>query len=220
MSKRSGFLALSAAVLASVLLISPAAFASSAGGAVILVLGPPGSGKTLNAERIGNRYGLSTISMSELLKEAGGWGKAGSRKMFRAPVESGDLLSDEGSVRLLEQRLGKEDANKGFVLDGFPLTAKQAQYLESVSEKRGLSRPVVVHLTVSDRTATERMLERRRADDNPATIERRLAEYHAEAGLVLKRYLHVVTVDATASPEVVWRRVEQGLNRILVKRGR
>ena len=86
----------------------------------------------MNAKKISERYGIPAISMADLLKQAGGWGKAGSKRTLRAPVESGDLVSDEVSVKLLEQRLGKLDANKGFVLDGFPLTAKQAEYLESV----------------------------------------------------------------------------------------
>lgn len=220
MLRRSVCLAASAAVLAFGLLTSAASGASTASCPVILVLGSPGSGKTVNAKRISERYGIPTISMSDLLKQARGWGKAGSKKTLRAPIESGDLLSDEASIKLLEQRLGKGDVNKGFVLDGFPLTAKQAEYLEGVSTQRGFSQPVVVHLTVSDSTATRRMELRRRADDDPETIERRLAEYHAQAGLVLKRYPQVATIDATGTPDEVWQKIEQSLKTLLPNRRR
>ncbi|HWQ53026.1 MAG TPA: nucleoside monophosphate kinase [Bryobacteraceae bacterium] len=182
---------------------------------MILVLGPPGSGKTVNAKKISERYRIPSVSMADLLKQAGGWGTAGSKRTLRAPVESGDLVSDEVSVKLLEQRLGKLDVSKGFVLDGFPLTVKQAEYLDRVSRQRGLGRPVVVHLTVSDATATERMLKRGRADDEPQTIERRQAEYHTQADLVLKRYPQVVTIDATGPLDEVWRKVEQGIDTLL-----
>ena len=216
MSRR--FLSLTALAAAIACGFSPIAL--HAAGPIILVLGPPGSGKTVNAQKISKRYHVPTISVADLLKQSGGWGKAGSTKTLRAPVESGDLVSDEVSIGLLEQRFTKADVNKGFVLDGFPLTAKQAEYLENVSKQRGLGEPIVVHITVADSTATQRMLKRGRSDDNPATIERRLAEYHAQAELVLKRYPKVVTVDSSGTPNEVWQRVEQGLNPILPGPGR
>jgi adenylate kinase len=182
---------------------------------VILVLGAPGSGKTVNAKRISQRYGIPAICVSGLLKQAGGWGKAGARKNLRAPIESGELVSDETAIELLEQRLRKGDANQGFVLDGFPATARQAEYLEKVSSQRGLRQPVVVHLTVSDSTARERMLNRHRADDKPAIIERRLAEYHAQARFVLAHYRQVATFDASGTPEEVWENVEQALDALV-----
>jgi len=189
-------------------------------GPVILVLGPPGSGKTLNAKKISERYRIPTINMSGLLKQAGGWGKAGSSKVLRAPVESGDLVSDEVSIKLMEQRFGKSDVNKGFVLDGFPLTSRQAEYLEKVSRQRGFGEPVVVHLTVADTTATQRMMNRGRADDQPEIMERRLAEYHAQAGMVLKRYPKVVTVNAAGTPDEVWQDIRQHLDGLLPGRQR
>jgi len=207
-------------VILCVLVTCPIAFAWSEQGPIILVLGPPGSGKTVNAKKISQRYGIPMINMADLLKNAAGWGKAGSRMILRPAIDSGDLVSDEVSVNLLEQRLGKVDASKGFILDGFPLTAKQAEYLESVSRQRGLRQPVVVHLTVSDATATQRMMKRRRADDKPEIIERRLAEYHAQAELVLQRYPQVVTIDAAGAPDEVWRKVEQGLDTLVSNRGR
>ena len=215
MSQRLLPAAATAAAMAYSLLTSPAALSSSGPGPVILVLGPPGSGKTVNAQKISKRYGIPSITMADLLKQSSGWGKEGSGKKIRAPIESGDLVSDEESIRLLEQRLGKSDANKGFILDGFPLTVKQAEYLENVTRQRGFREPVVVHVTVSDSTATQRMLKRHRADDKPEIIERRQAEYHAQAELVLKRYPKVVTIDTSGSPAEVWRMVEQGLNTML-----
>lgn len=182
---------------------------------VILVLGAPGSGKTVNAKRISERYGIPAISMAALLKEAGGWGKAGSRKTFRESVESGELVNDELAIGLLEQRLGKIDVSKGFVLDGFPLTTQQAAYLEDLGRRWRLAEPVVLHLTIPDSMARDRMRKRGRADDKPAIIERRLAEYHAQARWVLGRYPRVVTIDASGTREDVWRSVEQALDALL-----
>jgi adenylate kinase len=166
----------------------------------------------VNAKRIADKYNIPAISMSDLLKQASGWGKAGSNKAFRAQIESGELVSDEMAIELLEQSLGKLDITKGLVVDGFPVTVPQAEYLETLSNKVGLRPPVVVHLSVSDRTATERMRRRGRADDKPATMERRLAEYHAQAELVLSRYKHLVTIDASGTPQGVWRDIERRLD--------
>ncbi len=212
---RTSLFSVVAVVTACSVFNSPVDIAASERGPVILVIGRPGSGKTVNAQKISRRYHIPAISMSDLLKESGGWGKAGSKKRLEAQVASGDLVSDELSVKLLEQRLGKLDTRRGFVLDGFPLTVKQAQYLERVTSQRGLGEPVVVHLTVSDSVARQRMLDRGRADDKPDIIERRLAEYHAQAELVLKRYSQLVTIDTTGTPDAVWRSVYQALDTIL-----
>ena len=186
---------------------------------LILVLGPPGSGKTVNAQKISRRYGIPAISMADLLEQAGGWGKAGSKKMLEASVESGDLVSDEVLITLLEQRLGKSDARKGFLLDGIPSTAKQAEYLEGVAARRRLGEPLVVHLMVPDATARQRMLKRGRANDTLEIVERRLAEYRAQAELLLKRYRRVVAIDATGSPDDVWQRVARGIDTFLERDG-
>jgi adenylate kinase len=204
-----------AAVTACGLLTPSIAVPPAGAGPVILVLGPPGAGKTVNSQKISKRYGIPTINVADLLKQSAGWGKAGSSKIMRAPIESGDLVSDEVAIGLLEQRLAKSDSHKGFVLDGFPITPKQAEYLENVSNQRGFRQPIVLHLTVADSTATQRLLKRQRSDDKPEMIERRLSEYHTQADLVLKRYPQVITIDASESPKEVWQKIEKDLSATL-----
>ncbi len=172
---------------------------------VILMLGAPGSGKTTQAKNLSQKYKLPVISMSKILKKESGWVKTKLKTGLKAHLASGDLVNDEMANSLIEKYISKGKAVDGFILDGYPLTVKQAEYLEATLKERGLPLPIVIHLKVPDSVATQRMLHRQRADDKPEIIERRLADYHAEAKFILNRYGdRVRTVDGTPSRQKVW----------------
>jgi adenylate kinase len=205
--------------LVRILLIVPllsllAAAADNASRKVILIVGPPGGGKTTQAKKLSQKYGIPSISMPDLLKENAGWGKAGAgRKGVKAAIESGELANDEVADQLMRDRLLRNDAQKGFILDGYPSTSKQADNLEALLKERGLPSPLVVHLEVPDEVAIKRMKSRHRADDDPKTMQRRLAEYHRESAPILERYKgdRIVTVNGAQSEKEVWRAIETGL---------
>jgi len=202
--------------LARILLTLPllAAAADNTSKKVILIVGPPGGGKTTQAKKISQKYGIPSISLPDLLKENSGWGKAGAgRKGVKAAIESGELANDEVADQLMRDRLLRNDAQRGFVLDGYPATGKQAENLEALLKERGLPLPLVVHLEVPDDIATKRMKARHRADDDPKTISRRLAEYHREAAPILERYKgdRVITVNGAQSEKEVWHSIETAL---------
>src|SRR3982751_3451008 len=110
---------------------------------VVLLIGPPGAGKTTQARKISKKYRVPSISMSELLKKDSGWGKAGNKKVLRAQMESGELVDDDTANRLIGKRLYLNDAQNGFVLDGYPQNAAQADKLAVVLKERRLPDPVV-----------------------------------------------------------------------------
>jgi adenylate kinase len=182
---------------------------------VVLLIGPPGAGKTTQARRISHKYHVPSISMSDLLKQDAGWGKAGSKKVLRAQMESGELVDDETANRLIGKRLYLKDAEHGFVLDGYPANAVQADKLAVVLKERGLPPPVVIFLDTPDDVVRQRMKKRHQADDTPEMIEHRLKEYHANTGFLLERYPgeQLKKIDGARGEDQVWRDVEQALAR-------
>jgi adenylate kinase len=191
-----------------------AAAADNTSKKAILIVGPPGGGKTTQAKKISQKYGIPSINMADLLKENSGWGKAGSgRKGMKAAIESGELANDEVADQLMRDRLLRNDAQRGFILDGYPSTSKQAENLEALVKERGLPDPVVVYLEVPDDVAIKRMKARRRADDDPKTMQRRLDDFHRESAPILDRYKgdRIIKVNGALSEKEVWRSIETAL---------
>ncbi|MDZ4798876.1 MAG: nucleoside monophosphate kinase [Bryobacteraceae bacterium] len=177
---------------------------------VILMLGPPAAGKTTQSQTLKSALGLPSVSMSDVLRKEGG-GKGGLNKSLRAQIASGDLVSDEVANGLIRKRITQKDCERGFILDGYPFTAKQAEYFEALLTELGLPRPKVIHLSIGDMEAYQRTQTRGRVDDSPANAERRIVEYRREAQLLLARYPEAVTVDATKSPRDVAASIRKAL---------
>jgi adenylate kinase len=152
--------------------------------------------------------------MSDLLKKDAGWGKAGSKKVLKGQMASGELINDDASDLLIRKRLFLKDTENGFILDGYPQNATQAEKLAALLKERRLPEPVVIYLDASDQVLRERMQKRHRADDTPETISRRLEEYHRNAQFLVDRYPgeQLRKVNAARSEEQVWRDVEQALD--------
>jgi adenylate kinase len=180
---------------------------------VVLLIGPPGAGKTTQARKISRKYRVPSISMSDLLKNDAGWGKAGSKKVLRAQMESGELVNDEAADLLVRKRLFLKDSDHGFILDGYPANAQQAEKLAVLLKERSLPQPVVIYLDTPDAVVRERMKKRHQADDTPEMIEHRITEYHRNANFLLERYpgAQLKKVDGSRSEDQVWKDVEQAL---------
>src|SRR5262245_16529367 len=119
------------------------------------MLGPPGAGKGTQAERLASRYQLPKISTGDILREA-----VHSRTplgcIAKATMDAGNLVGDDVMIGIVEERLGRDDARHGFVLDGFPRTVVQATALDLMVDGRG-------PLVVLDIVVPEDVLARRRA---------------------------------------------------------
>jgi len=102
------------------------------------MLGPPGAGKGTQAERFARKQGLVRIATGDILREAVEQ-DAGLASSAKGAMDAGRLVADTVVVEIVRERLGRPDAERGFVLDGFPRTVAQAEALDEMTV-----RPVVV----------------------------------------------------------------------------
>jgi adenylate kinase len=152
----------------------------------IILIGPPGSGKTVQAEYLRKRFKIPTISIAELLQQEIDR-RSPSGQLLAKSVSSGELLSDESANELMKARLLRPDAGRGFVLDGYPVTEVQAKALDVWLLEHDLPKPTVIILDVPDELLRNRLRRRRRADDTSENIERRLRDYQ-EVGRVVEQW--------------------------------
>ena len=115
----------------------------------ILLLGPQGSGKGTQAARISDAYGLAHIATGDMLRHAIDDGSELGRKA-KPIYDRGELVPDELMIDLIRTRLADEDANGGFVLDGFPRTMQQAHALDEMLRDLGRELSIVFQLQISD----------------------------------------------------------------------
>jgi adenylate kinase len=149
----------------------------------LLLLGPPGAGKGTQAERLVAKLGIPQISTGDMLRAAV---KAGTPVGLQAKafMERGDLVTDAIVIGVTEERLRQPDAQGGFILDGFPRTAAQAEALDALLAKLGVSLECCVALQVDEDELVKRLLRRAelegRSDDNETTIRNRMRVYREQ----------------------------------------
>jgi adenylate kinase len=117
----------------------------------LILLGPPGTGKGTQAKRIAERLGLAHVSTGDMFREAVQAGTELGRKA-KEYMNRGDLVPDELTIAMLEERLRQPDAGRGVLLDGYPRTLQQAQALG-----RALEVDAALHITASDDEIVRRL---------------------------------------------------------------
>ena len=193
----------------------------------LILLGPPGSGKGTQAQRLVQRNGIVQLSTGEMLRAAVAAGTAVGLQA-KEIMANGGLVPDEIVVGIISDRLDQPDAKKGFILDGFPRTVPQAVALDELLKKKHLKLDAVIELRVNESALLQRVETRAaetrargeevRIDDTPEVLTKRLASYRALTEPLIHYYSErrkLLTVDGMMTIEHVTREI----NRILAAIG-
>lgn len=200
-----------------------------------MFMGPPGVGKGTYAAEVSRRFGIPHISTGDMIREEIKRGSELGRKL-KEYVEKGALVPDEIVTELVRERLSKEDCKRGFILDGYPRTLKQAEDLDRITEI-----DLVLNFVAPDEVIIDRISGRRvckvcgaiyhvkyippkvpgvcdkcggplyqREDDKPEVVARRLEVYRQQFAPIIEYYKRkgvLVDVDASEQAEIVVPRV-------------
>jgi adenylate kinase len=128
----------------------------------LVMLGPPGAGKGTQAERFAREHGIPKVSTGDILREAV-HNDSDLGRQVKAVMERGELVGDDLMIGIVSERLSRPDAVAGFVLDGFPRTAKQADALDRITAERGAV--ICVEIQVPDEELVRRVRARRVCED-------------------------------------------------------
>jgi adenylate kinase len=137
---------------------------------MIILMGVAGSGKSMQGKILADEHGYAWISTGEILRVL----VTGRR---RQEMLEGKLLSDEEMIHLMDKVLELIDPTQEFVLDGFPRTVPQADWLLKQVKKARFKLSAVIHLKASEEVVRMRLLERARPDDTEEAIAQRFSEY-------------------------------------------
>jgi adenylate kinase len=148
----------------------------------IVLFGPPGAGKGTQSENIIKKYGLVHLSTGDIfrfnIKNETPLGN-----LAKSFMDKGELVPDEVTIRMLESEVQKHARPKGFIFDGFPRTAAQAEALDVFLESKGTSIFLMIALEVPENELVTRLLLRgkesgRPDDQNEEIIHNRIREYN------------------------------------------
>ncbi|HEX6286061.1 MAG TPA: adenylate kinase [Acidimicrobiia bacterium] len=179
----------------------------------LLFIGPPGAGKGTQAGKVAGRLGIPHISTGDMFRDHVAR-RTELGKKVEAIMAAGDYVPDEVTVAMLSDRIAQDDAERGFILDGFPRTEAQVASLDRLLGDEGLD--TVVVFDVDEDELTERLISRGRADDNEETIRNRFKIYLEQTQPLIDVYDArglTVSVDGIGEVEEVTERIVDEIDR-------
>ncbi len=185
----------------------------------LLVLGPQGAGKGTQSARISREYGIPHIATGDMFRALDTSTELGRK--VKEIMDRGDLVPDDVTVAMIEDRLSQADAADGFVLDGFPRNLAQAEALDAMLGGIGRSLDAILFFDVPGSVGLERALKRAamegRSDDTRDVIAKRLALYHEQTEPIVEHYRvtgKLVPLHADRTVDEVWSEISAALEQV------
>jgi adenylate kinase len=183
----------------------------------LIILGPPGAGKGTQAGRIAESFGIPAISTGDIFR-ANIKNETDLGRQVKDILASGGYVTDEITNAIVRDRLFEDDAEKGFLLDGYPRTSAQVDALDAILAEHGHQLEAVLELTVDEDAVVSRLLKRAeiegREDDTEEVIRERQAIYRRETAPLTEVYAGrglLVQVDGMGSVDEVFARISTAL---------
>jgi adenylate kinase len=178
---------------------------------MILLMGAAGAGKSIQGHQLADQYGYAYISTGEIFRVL----ITGKR---RNEMLQGNLLSDEEVIKVVDKVLELIDTKEQFILDGFPRTKPQVDWLLEQAEAGRFELPTVINLEVSEEVIRERLHKRGRLDDTEQAITVRYKLYLDETRPLLeymgKKGIEVNSIDADRDPQAIHRDILRALGHL------
>jgi adenylate kinase len=183
----------------------------------LIILGPPGAGKGTQAGRIAESFGIPAISTGDIFR-ANIKNETDLGRQVKDILASGGYVTDEITNAIVRDRLFEDDAERGFLLDGYPRTSAQVDALDAILAEHGHQLEAVLELTVDEDAVVSRLLKRAeiegREDDTEEVIRERQAIYRRETAPLTEVYAGrglLVQVDGMGSVDEVFARISTAL---------
>ena len=183
----------------------------------MLIVGPPGAGKGTQASAVAEAYGIPAISTGDIFRANIEQG-SDLGKQVQEVMASGGFVPDELTNSIVADRLKQDDAQGGFLLDGYPRTTEQVHELDRILAESGAELDAVIQLQADTdevvKRLTKRALEQGRVDDTEDVIRHRQDLYREQTEPVIAIYAErgvVVEVDGLGTVDDVAARVRDGL---------
>ena len=183
----------------------------------LLIVGPPGAGKGTQAGRIAAAFGIPAVSTGDIFRTNISEGTPLGVRV-QAILDAGDLVPDALTNDLVADRLGQDDAQRGFLLDGYPRTEEQVRFLDELLAAEGASLDAVVRLVADEDEVVRRLrlraIELGRTDDTEEVIRHRQQVYARETEPLLAEFVRrglLVEVDGLGEVDEVTGRILDAL---------
>lgn len=187
-----------------------------------ILYGPEGSGKGTQAKLLADATHLPILTSGDLVREAAANDKGLIGEACRRALKEGRYVPDSEMFVLWKNKLRSKDAEKGFILDGFPRNLRQAKFLMRKLSKYEYKIDKVIHLVLNDKEATQRLLKRNRtafegsgeSHDTAEKIATRLSSYRAHEEELISYFGEknlLLSVDASGTVQEIHNRILKGL---------
>ena len=176
---------------------------------VIILIGPPLSGKTTLVDSITRIYNVPNISVEDLIKD-----NAEELERLRGQgMSMAEMRYDPAMSRYVRERLKTADLSHGIALDGYPATLVQAEDLSKMLAGMKV-KPIAFQLAIPDDVIRERAKKTGRESDRSQILEQRIKDYHREMDAISLYFpnANIVSVDGNKSEADVWKAIQAGLD--------